>query len=70
MLAIRGLLKSELDNTDRSALNDGPCVVQLDKRPASEMKLAAAKGMSRKRRLMLDSGCGIDLTGYSDLSSE
>ena len=26
--------------------------------------------MSRKRRLMLDSGCGIDLIGYSDLSSE
>ena len=53
-------------------LNDGPCVVQLtvDKRSASEMKVAAAEGMSRKRRLMLDSGCGIDLIGYSDLSSD
>ena len=62
----------KLDDTDRSVLNDGPCVVQLtvDKRSASEMKVAAAKGMSRKRRLMLDSGCGIDLIGYSDLSSE
>ena len=62
----------KLDDTDRSVLNDGPCVVQLtvEKRSASEMKVAAAKGMSRKRRLMLDSGCGIDLIGYSDLSSE
>ena len=62
----------KLDDTDRSGLNDGPCVVQLtvDKRSASEMKVAAAKGMSRKRRFMLDSGCGIDLIGYSDLSSE
>ena len=62
----------KLDDTDCCMLNDGPFVVQLtvDKRSASEMKVAAAKGMSRKRRLMLDSGCGIDLIGYSDLSSE
>ena len=35
----------KLDDTDRSALNDRPCVVQLtvDKRSASEMKVAATK---------------------------
>ena len=62
----------KLDNTDRSLLNDGPCVVQLtvDKRSSSEVKVAAARGMSRRRWLMLDSGCGIDLIGHSDLSSE
>ena len=72
MKAVMWHKQVKLDDTDRNVLNDGPCVVQLtvDKRSASEMKAAAAKGMSRKRRLMLDSGWGIDLIGYSDFSSE
>ena len=42
----------------------------LSKRSASEVMAAAAKVQKGVRRLMLDSGCGIDLIGMHDLSVE
>ena len=59
-----------LDNSDQALIGGDACVLELtlSKRSASEVMAAAAKVQKRVRRLMLDSGCGIDLIGMHDLS--
>ena len=61
-----------LDNSDQALIGGDACVLELtlSKRSASEVMAAAAKVQKRVRRLMLDSGCGIDLIGMHDLSVE
>ena len=61
-----------LDSSDQALIGGDACVLELtlSKRSASEVMAAAAKVQKRVRRLMLDSGCGIDLIGMHDLSVE
>ena len=61
-----------LDNSDQALMGGDACVMELtlSKRSASEVMAAAAKVQKRVRRLMLDSGCGIDLIGMHDLTGE
>ena len=61
-----------LDNSDQALMGGDACVLELtlSKRSASEVMAAAAKVQKRVRRLMLDSGCGIDLIGMHDLTGE
>ena len=61
-----------LDDVDAKTLGNDACVLELtlSKRRACEVFAAAVKTVKRVRRLMLDSGCGIDLIGLGDLSRE
>ena len=61
-----------LDDVDAKTLGNDACVLELtlSKRSACEDFAAAVKTVKRVRRLMLDSGCGIDLIGLGDLSRE
>ncbi|CAE7510989.1 JNK, partial [Symbiodinium sp. CCMP2592] len=61
-----------LDDVDAKTLGNDACVLELtlSQRSACEVFAAAVKSIKRVRRLMLDSGCGIDLIGLGDLSRE
>ncbi|CAE6956816.1 JNK [Symbiodinium sp. CCMP2592] len=61
-----------LDDVDAKTLGNDACVLELtlSKRSACEVFAAAVKSVKRVRRLMLDSGCGVDLIGLGDLSRE
>ncbi|CAE7624163.1 Clec16a [Symbiodinium sp. CCMP2592] len=61
-----------LDDVDAKTLGNDACVLELklSQRSACEVFAAAVKSIKRVRRLMLDSGCGIDLIGLGDLSHE
>ncbi|CAE7620794.1 JNK, partial [Symbiodinium sp. CCMP2592] len=61
-----------LDDIDAKTLGNDACVLELtlSQRSACEVFAAAVKSIKRVRRLMLDSGCGIDLIGLGDLSRE
>ncbi|CAE7710354.1 JNK [Symbiodinium sp. CCMP2592] len=61
-----------LDDVDAKTLGNDACVLELtlSKRSACEVFAAAVKSVKRVRRLMLDSGCGIDLIGLGDLSRD
>ena len=61
-----------LDDVDAKTLGNDACVLELtlSKRRACEVFAAAVKTIKRVRRLMLDSGCGIDLIGLGDFSRE
>ena len=75
---IRGLNSSRerrrflLDDVDAKTLGNDACVLELSvsKRSACEVFPTAAKSVKRIRRLMLDSGCGIDLIGLGGLSHD
>ena len=59
-----------LGDVDAKVLGNDACVLELtlSKRSACEVFATAAKSVKRIRRLMLDSGGGLDLIGLGDLS--
>ena len=61
-----------LDDVDATTLGNDACVLELtlSKWSACEVFAAVVKTIKRVRRLMLDSGCSIDLIGLDDLSRE
>ena len=72
MKAVMRYEQVKLDNLDAKILGNDACVLELklSKTSAAEVFATAAKSVKRVRRLMLDSGCGIDLIGLGDLSRD
>ena len=72
MKAVMWREQALLDDVDAKTLGSDACVLELtlSKRSACEVFAAAVKTIKRVRRLMLDSGCCIDLIGLGDLSRD